>query len=174
MLCKINKILTKAWLMVHHANGQRSDWKVPISDNGWLWAVMQILLFSQAKAAHPIVDTLSWGPPRSKPLIPEQRTQQLTTPYTNMTLITLDLSVTLAFHSVEKCYWDHRWHAAALRSQTHLKRKRWAPLFYAAWLYKSCSAPKNKYGNRVESHHCTKASNPTGTGTGTDTHTCLQ
>lgn len=51
MLCKINNILTKAWLMVHHANGQRSDWKVPISDNGWLWVVMQILLFSQAKAA---------------------------------------------------------------------------------------------------------------------------
>lgn len=96
----------------------------------------------QKLLTHPIVDTLSWGPPRSKPLIPEQRTQQLTTPYTNMTLITLHLSVILAFHSVEKCYWDHRWRAAAPRSQTHLKRKRWAPLFSAAWLYKSCSAPK--------------------------------
>lgn len=150
--------------MVHHANGQRSGWKVSISDNGWLWAVMQILLFSQTKASD---SPHCWHS--------ELRTSQIETSHTwakntiaDNSLHKYDinyfrLSVILAFHSVEKCYWDHRWHAAVPRSQPHLKRKRWAPLSSVAWLYKSCSAPKNKYGNRVESNYCTKASNPTGT-----------
>lgn len=136
--------------MLYQANRQRSGWKVLISDNGWLWAVVQMLIFSRQKLlTHPIVHTLSWGPPRPKPLIPEQRTQELTTLYTNTTDInkkkTLsDLYAILAVHSAEKCYWDHRWHVAAPRSRTHLKRKRWAPLFSVAWLYKSCSAPRTK------------------------------
>lgn len=88
LLCKINKILTKAWLMMYHANRQHSDWEVPITDNGWLWAMMQILVFTRQKLlTHPIIDTLSRGPPRPKPLIPEPRTQPLTTPYTNMSLM---------------------------------------------------------------------------------------
>lgn len=51
LLSEINQTLTKAWLMMHHANRQHSGREVPISDNGWLWAMMQILVFHQAKAA---------------------------------------------------------------------------------------------------------------------------
>lgn len=51
----------------------------------------------------------------------------------------------LTFHSVGKCYWGHHWHAATPQSQPHWKHRRWAPLSSAAWLYKSCSAPKHTH-----------------------------
>lgn len=134
--------------MLYHANRRCSDWKVPISDIAWQLGVMQMFVFSRQKlVTHPIVHSLSRGPPRPKPLIPEQRTQQLTTPYRNTNEMDekhRDSSVIFAFHNAEKCYWDRRWHVAAPRSRTRLKRQRWAPLFSAAWLYKSCSAPKTK------------------------------
>lgn len=83
-----------------------------------------------------------------------------------------DSYVTLAVHSAEKCYWDRRWHVAAPRSRTRLKRKRWAPLFSAAWLYKSCSAPKTK----VEAYRGVTLLYTTVKKTQTHTHTvpCLQ
>lgn len=54
----------------------------------------------------------------------------------------------LTFRSVGKCYWGHRWRAAAPQSLPQLKHRRWVPLSSAAWLYKSCSAPKHTHVHR--------------------------
>lgn len=148
-VCWVKSIRSKQRpdLMLNRANRQRSDWKCQyqtIADyEQWCKC-----LFSPGKSCWLTPLFTLW--PED---LPDRNLSYLSKKHNSWHLLTPKLMrstrntisyVILTFHSAEKCYWDRRWHVAAPRSQTRLKHKRWAPLFSAAWLYKSCLAPKTK------------------------------